>query len=119
MLTKPTFCHLCSDFIWGLAGFLCDGERPHPLADRGPWLGTGTSGLCTASKGLPGTGTLAPQAGARGPPPPHLSLEVLRPGSARGLGAVRWLHFSPRTAWAFSTRRDPMGQERGGPLRAG
>ncbi|XP_054564764.1 diacylglycerol kinase theta isoform X1 [Eptesicus fuscus] len=24
MLTKPTFCHLCSDFIWGLAGFLCD-----------------------------------------------------------------------------------------------
>uniref|UniRef100_A0A452TIC2 Diacylglycerol kinase n=1 Tax=Ursus maritimus TaxID=29073 RepID=A0A452TIC2_URSMA len=20
----PTFCHLCSDFIWGLAGFLCD-----------------------------------------------------------------------------------------------
>lgn len=27
-LTKPTFCHLCSDFIWGLAGFLCEGERP-------------------------------------------------------------------------------------------
>lgn len=27
-LTKPTFCHLCSDFIWGLAGFLCDGESP-------------------------------------------------------------------------------------------
>ncbi|XP_004617498.2 diacylglycerol kinase theta [Sorex araneus] len=23
-LTKPTFCHLCSDFIWGLVGFLCD-----------------------------------------------------------------------------------------------
>ncbi|KAI6056236.1 diacylglycerol kinase theta isoform X1 [Marmota monax] len=23
-LTKPTFCHLCSDFVWGLAGFLCD-----------------------------------------------------------------------------------------------
>ncbi|XP_008062189.2 diacylglycerol kinase theta, partial [Carlito syrichta] len=23
-LTKPSFCHLCSDFIWGLAGFLCD-----------------------------------------------------------------------------------------------
>lgn len=23
-LTKPTFCHLCSDFIWGLAGILCD-----------------------------------------------------------------------------------------------
>ncbi|XP_044623967.2 diacylglycerol kinase theta isoform X3 [Equus asinus] len=23
-LTKPTFCHLCSDFIWGLAGFLCE-----------------------------------------------------------------------------------------------
>lgn len=29
-LTKPTFCHLCSDFIWGLAGFLCDGERAPP-----------------------------------------------------------------------------------------
>ncbi|XP_058157876.1 LOW QUALITY PROTEIN: diacylglycerol kinase theta [Dasypus novemcinctus] len=23
-LTKPTFCHLCSDFVWGLTGFLCD-----------------------------------------------------------------------------------------------
>ncbi|KAF6715274.1 Diacylglycerol kinase theta [Oryzias melastigma] len=23
-LTKPTFCHNCSDFIWGLAGFLCE-----------------------------------------------------------------------------------------------
>lgn len=23
-LTKPTFCHSCSDFIWGLAGFLCE-----------------------------------------------------------------------------------------------
>lgn len=25
-LTKPTFCHSCSDFIWGLIGFLCEGE---------------------------------------------------------------------------------------------
>ncbi|XP_037833445.1 diacylglycerol kinase theta [Kryptolebias marmoratus] len=24
-LTKPTFCHGCSDFIWGLLGFLCEG----------------------------------------------------------------------------------------------
>ena len=24
-LTKPTFCHNCSDFIWGLVGFLCEG----------------------------------------------------------------------------------------------
>uniref|UniRef100_A0A3P9J702 Diacylglycerol kinase n=1 Tax=Oryzias latipes TaxID=8090 RepID=A0A3P9J702_ORYLA len=23
-LTKPTFCHSCSDFVWGLAGFLCE-----------------------------------------------------------------------------------------------
>ncbi|CAL8300604.1 unnamed protein product, partial [Arctogadus glacialis] len=23
-LTKPTFCHNCSDFIWGLVGFLCE-----------------------------------------------------------------------------------------------
>ncbi|XP_028271709.1 diacylglycerol kinase theta [Parambassis ranga] len=23
-LTKPTFCHGCSDFIWGLVGFLCE-----------------------------------------------------------------------------------------------
>ncbi len=25
-LTKPTFCHSCSDFIWGLIGFLCEGN---------------------------------------------------------------------------------------------
>lgn len=25
-LTKPTFCHSCSDFIWGLVGFLCEGK---------------------------------------------------------------------------------------------
>ncbi|KAI5623110.1 diacylglycerol kinase theta, partial [Silurus asotus] len=23
-LTKPTFCHHCSDFIWGLVGYVCD-----------------------------------------------------------------------------------------------
>ncbi|XP_026199803.1 diacylglycerol kinase theta [Anabas testudineus] len=23
-LTKPTFCHSCSDFIWGIIGFLCE-----------------------------------------------------------------------------------------------
>ncbi|XP_062331952.1 diacylglycerol kinase theta [Osmerus eperlanus] len=23
-LTKPTFCHNCSDFIWGIVGFLCE-----------------------------------------------------------------------------------------------
>lgn len=23
-LTKPTFCHSCSDFIWGLVGYLCE-----------------------------------------------------------------------------------------------
>uniref|UniRef100_A0A4W5PEM3 diacylglycerol kinase (ATP) n=1 Tax=Hucho hucho TaxID=62062 RepID=A0A4W5PEM3_9TELE len=23
-LTKPTFCHNCSDFIWGLIGFICE-----------------------------------------------------------------------------------------------
>lgn len=25
-LTKPTYCHSCSDFIWGLIGFLCEGK---------------------------------------------------------------------------------------------
>lgn len=24
-LTKPTFCHHCSDFIWGLVGYVCEG----------------------------------------------------------------------------------------------
>uniref|UniRef100_A0A3P8RYC1 Phorbol-ester/DAG-type domain-containing protein n=1 Tax=Amphiprion percula TaxID=161767 RepID=A0A3P8RYC1_AMPPE len=29
-LTKPTFCHSCSDFIWGIVGFLCEGNtRTH------------------------------------------------------------------------------------------
>ncbi|KAF0040281.1 hypothetical protein F2P81_008516 [Scophthalmus maximus] len=23
-LTKPTFCHSCSDFVWGLVGFVCE-----------------------------------------------------------------------------------------------
>lgn len=27
-LTKPTYCHSCSDFIWGLVGFLCEGKTP-------------------------------------------------------------------------------------------
>lgn len=27
-LTKPTFCHSCSDFIWGIVGFLCEGKTP-------------------------------------------------------------------------------------------
>ncbi|XP_043761850.1 diacylglycerol kinase theta isoform X2 [Cervus elaphus] len=35
-LTKPTFCHLCSDFIWGLAGILCDGWRVPSLGWRVP-----------------------------------------------------------------------------------
>lgn len=26
-LTKPTFCHNCSDFIWGLIGFVCEGKQ--------------------------------------------------------------------------------------------
>ena len=30
-LTKPTFCHSCSDFIWGLVGFLCEGNTQSAL----------------------------------------------------------------------------------------
>ncbi|TWW55482.1 Diacylglycerol kinase theta [Takifugu flavidus] len=26
-LTRPTFCHSCSDFIWGLVGFLCEAKQ--------------------------------------------------------------------------------------------
>lgn len=29
-LTKPTFCHYCTDFIWGLAGYLCEGNAAVP-----------------------------------------------------------------------------------------
>lgn len=30
-LTKPTYCHSCSDFIWGIIGFLCEGKTANML----------------------------------------------------------------------------------------
>uniref|UniRef100_A0A3B3ZUB9 Diacylglycerol kinase n=1 Tax=Periophthalmus magnuspinnatus TaxID=409849 RepID=A0A3B3ZUB9_9GOBI len=34
-LTKPTFCHSCSEFIWGLAGYLCEGKSHYGLVGIG------------------------------------------------------------------------------------
>lgn len=36
-LTRPTFCHACSDFIWGLVGFLCEGRPAHTRARGCCW----------------------------------------------------------------------------------
>lgn len=37
-LTKPTFCHSCSDFIWGIIGFLCEGKTANMLCLSGSLL---------------------------------------------------------------------------------
>lgn len=34
-LTKPTFCHYCTDFIWGLAGYQCEGKCGRGGPSRG------------------------------------------------------------------------------------
>lgn len=73
-LTKPTFCHLCSDFIWGLAGFLCEGEPRGPRPPRdlpcdrraGPPTGPDWSGSSAGA----GLSPLARRAGAGSSPHP-------------------------------------------------
>lgn len=34
-LTKPTYCHHCSDFIWGLVGYVCEGMISFGIFLRG------------------------------------------------------------------------------------
>lgn len=58
-LTKPTFCHLCSDFIWGLAGILCDGERPRPHRGPQPRLSALPAGASPGQSPLPSGQELA------------------------------------------------------------
>lgn len=98
-LTKPTFCHLCSDFIWGLAGFLCDGERPRPHHRPQPLAQNGSSSpalLAVASSGQP----LAPRGRS------VLASDPLQGGDKdwlfQGLGGTRWL---PRT---MGLRKNPL-----------
>lgn len=45
-LTKPTFCHSCSDFIWGLVGFLCEGESAQNHMDWKHWCSQWVTQVC-------------------------------------------------------------------------
>lgn len=88
-LTKPTFCHLCSDFIWGLAGFLCDGERARPPCRPQPLARTGTSPVASALPAMAflGQSPLPLAAGVCRLEPPHGGDEIRL---CQGLGGVRW-----------------------------
>uniref|UniRef100_A0A8B9K7E6 Diacylglycerol kinase n=1 Tax=Astyanax mexicanus TaxID=7994 RepID=A0A8B9K7E6_ASTMX len=50
-LTKPTFCHHCSDFIWGLVGYLCEAHCFGPASQKKRFC-------CVCRKNLEGTAAL-------------------------------------------------------------
>ena len=115
-LTKPTFCHLCSDFIWGLAGILCDGERPRPHRGPQPLLSALPAGASPGQSPLPSGQELA-----RPRPPCGGYEDQLLAGS----GGVKRPRPLPRTMrertapWASSAGLEPGEGRARQPRRAG
>ncbi|XP_061690075.1 diacylglycerol kinase theta-like isoform X4 [Syngnathoides biaculeatus] len=64
-LTKPTFCHHCSDFLWGLSGFLCEACNLMCHEKCLKTLGSACSSAAPSAVRIPVAHCLAPDAHKR------------------------------------------------------